>query len=151
MLPGTPPKVEGVIVAVSWTNAAPRLMVSWEAVTYSSAVTYNVYYTNMSQDQPVSTNTASADGLSAIFAEGIQACTTYYIWVSAISISMLLEGPFGDRTTTDTFESENVHVYKICIILYGLQHLQIYNASCYVMFMFYSSSPGRYSNSYQNC
>ena len=109
MLTGTPPKVGGINITLSWTNTIPSLTVSWEAVTYSSAVMYNVYYTDMRQDQPVSTSIASADGLSTTFAEDIQACTTYYVWVSAISINTQLEGPFGDRTTTGTFEGEVVH------------------------------------------
>jgi hypothetical protein len=102
---GTPPKVGGINVTVSWNNTVPIFMVSWQAVTYSSSVMYNVYYTDMPQDQPVTTSTASADGLSTTFAEDIQACTTYYVWVSAIPINTQLEGPFGDRATTDTFEA----------------------------------------------
>ena len=144
MLTGTPPKVGGINITLSWTNTIPSLTVSWEAVTYSSAVMYNVYYTDMLQDQPVSTNTASADGLSTAFFESILACTTYYVWVSAISINTQLEGPFGDRATTDSSEGEIV-----CkCVKHGFQHSQKHHV---IKFVYYSSRPGRYSNSYQDC
>jgi hypothetical protein len=105
---GTPCKVEGVSV-VFQTNAIPNLMVSWEAASPSSAVTYKVYYTDMLQDQPVNTNTASAVhvGLSITLSdhESIQVCTTYYVWVSAITTDTEVEGPFSDRASTETIKS----------------------------------------------